>query len=97
MCLAGLWACSSPEVESPIDESIPAEPLFILLDAFRSGEQFFLRYRRGEKIYYAAGDLPGQLLLDRSDSGAVYDVPVVTSMGWMCKTGPPCVSSFSVR
>jgi phosphatidylserine/phosphatidylglycerophosphate/cardiolipin synthase-like enzyme len=83
MCLAVILtaACSNPDVEPPIDESIPAEPLFILLDAYRGDGQFYLRYKRGETIYYAAGDLPGQLDLNQSSPRERYDVPMVAPMG----------------
>ena len=50
-------ACSNPDVDPPIDESIPSDPLFILPDAYRGNQQYFLRYRRDDKIYYAVGDL----------------------------------------
>ena len=54
-------ACSSPEVEAPMDESISSDPPFILMDAYRGNEQYFLRYRRGQNIYYAVGDLAAQI------------------------------------
>ncbi|MDH4040055.1 MAG: phosphatidylserine/phosphatidylglycerophosphate/cardiolipin synthase family protein [Gammaproteobacteria bacterium] len=81
LALVLLSACSNPEVEPPIDESIPADPLFILLDAYKGNEQYFLRYRRGETIYYAAGDLPLELNTGQPAAHGNYDVPVVASMG----------------
>ena len=51
------------------------------MDAYRGKEQFFLRYRRGQEVFYAAGDLPGQLSRRETVPGASYDVPVVASMG----------------
>ncbi len=74
-------ACSNPDVEPPIDESIPADPLFVLLDAYKGNEQYFLRYRRGEQIYYAVGDLPVLASAAGSTQPEKYDVPLVTSMG----------------
>jgi len=76
-----LSACSNPEVEPPIDESISTEPIFVLLDAYRGNEQYFLRYRRGQSIYYAAGDLAGQTSAGRPATRDDYDVPVVAPMG----------------
>jgi len=75
-----LFGCSSPDVEPPIDESIPAEPLFLLLDAYRGNEQYFLRYRRGQNIYYAAGDLAGPADAEQPPLRDSYDVPVVAPM-----------------
>jgi cardiolipin synthase len=74
-------ACSNPDVEPPIDESIPSDPIFVLLDAYRGNEQYFLRYRRGQRIYYAAGDLVGQVGAGKSPKRDNYDVPVVAPMG----------------
>jgi cardiolipin synthase A/B len=76
----GVFACSNPEVEPPIDESIPSEPVFILLDAYKGNEQYFLRYRRGKTIYYAAGDLAGEVSPGETAESQSYDVPVVASM-----------------
>ena len=75
-----LAACSNPEVEPPIDESMSPDPIFILLDAFRGKDQYFLRYRRGEKIYYAVGDIIGQVAAAQSGSRETYDIPVVAPM-----------------
>jgi cardiolipin synthase len=73
-------ACSNSEIEPPIDESIPADPLFILLDAYRGQGQYFLRYRRGEEIYYAVGDLPELSMNGQQAAQQDYDVPVVAAM-----------------
>ena len=75
-----LVGCSNPDVEPPIDESIPSEPLFLLLDAYRGNEQYFLRYRRGENIYYAAGDLLGPIRAEQLPLRDAYDVPFVAPM-----------------
>lgn len=75
-----LIGCSNPDIEPPIDESIPPEPLFLLLDAYRGNEQYFLRYRRGENIYYAAGDLLGPVRAEQLPLRDAYDVPFVAPM-----------------
>ena len=80
LALAFLVACSNSELEPPIDESIPADPLFILLEAYKGQSQFFLRYRRGEEIYYAVGDLPKLSINGQLAAEKAYDVPVVTPM-----------------
>ncbi|RLA11811.1 MAG: hypothetical protein DRQ59_09010 [Gammaproteobacteria bacterium] len=72
-------ACSEPVIEPPIGETIPAEPLFILLDAYRGDDLYFLRYRRGEDIFYAAGDLNRPLARAPSLERR-YEVPVVSPM-----------------
>ncbi len=81
-CLAALLlvACSNSDIEPPIDESIPADPLFILLDAYRGTSQYFLRYRRGEEVYYAVGNLPAPLAAGEKALPGKYDVPVVAPM-----------------
>jgi len=68
--------CSQQTTEPPIDESIPPEPLMILLDAYRGEDQYFLRYQRGDEVFYAVGDLTRQL---REDPPRLerYDLPVV--------------------
>ncbi len=62
-------------------ESILADPLFVLLDAYKGNEQYFLRYRRGENIYYASGDLPLAAISGPVAEERNYDVPVVAAMG----------------
>jgi cardiolipin synthase len=57
LCL--LAACSSPDIVPPLGEEIPGEPVLEALDAYRGNDQYFLRYRQGSEIYYAAGDLKG--------------------------------------
>ena len=80
LAVALFVACSNPEFEPPIDESISAEPLFILLDAYRGQSQYFLRYHRGEEIYYAVGDLPELSMNGQRADQEAYDVPVVAPM-----------------
>ena len=50
-------ACQTSELAEPIGEEIPDEPVLIAIDAFRGNDQYFLRYRRGREVFYAAGDL----------------------------------------
>ncbi|RLA39870.1 MAG: hypothetical protein DRR06_18380, partial [Gammaproteobacteria bacterium] len=75
-----LVCCSSPVIDPPKDESIPSEPLFTLLDAYRGNEQYFLRYARGDKIYYAAGELKSRTSLPGTQENATYDTPTVTPL-----------------
>ena len=76
-----LGACFSTEKETPIDESLSAEPLFVLLDAYRGNEQFFLRYRRGQSIYYAAGEIVEPVSSQPITEQGQYDTPVIVPMG----------------
>ena len=80
LVLALLIACANSEPEPPIDESIPSDPVFVLLDAYKGNEQYFLRYLRGETVYYAVGDLPLALLTSQPTGVEDYDTPVVASM-----------------
>jgi len=75
-----VMGCSNPQPEPPIDESIPPDPVFVLLDAYKGNEQYFLRYRRGETVYYAVGDLPLAVIASRSAGSRSYDTPLVASM-----------------
>jgi cardiolipin synthase len=74
------WGCSVPEDEPTLDDSIPPEPLFILLDAYQGNEQYFLRYRRGDHIYYAAGDLKNRPATSIPSTPDRYEVPVVAPL-----------------
>jgi len=80
LVLALLTGCTNPEPEPPIDESIPSDPVFVLLDAYKGNEQYFLRYRRGETVYYAVGDFPFAVLSNQPEENRNYDVPLVGSM-----------------
>ncbi|MEE4145379.1 MAG: phosphatidylserine/phosphatidylglycerophosphate/cardiolipin synthase family protein [Halieaceae bacterium] len=51
-----------------------------MLDAYKSHEQYFFRYRRGETVYYAAGDIPVAALPGQPAEPRDYDVPVVASL-----------------
>jgi hypothetical protein len=59
---------------------VVSEPLFILLDAYKGNERFFLRYRRGDEIFYAAGDLKSRATLPGTRENKNYETPVVTSL-----------------
>ena len=75
-----LAACVSPEdQQAPIGEEIPDEPLFVLMDAYQGNEQYFIRYRRAEQVYYAAGDLSTQLPVEPGEASS-YDVPTIAPM-----------------
>jgi cardiolipin synthase len=50
------------------------------LDAYRGNDQYFLRYRRGANIYYAAGDLKGELPAPAPIDDLEYDTPTVAPM-----------------
>ena len=78
--LAFLAACSNPDIEPPMGESIPPDPLFVLLDAFKGNEQYFLRYRRDENIYYATGDFPVPAIAGPTVDDRNYDTPLVAPM-----------------
>ena len=80
LLLAFLAACSSPDIEPPIGESIPPDPLFVLLDAYKGNEQYFLRYRRNENIYYATGDFPVPAIVGPTVDDRNYDTPMVAPM-----------------
>ncbi len=54
--------------------------MFVLLDAYKGNEQYFLRYRRGEAVYYAVGDIPLAVLTSQPTEVRDYDTPVVASM-----------------
>ncbi len=52
-----LGSCSSPERTHPIGEEVPPDPPLLALEAYRGNDQYFLRYRREQEIFYAIGDL----------------------------------------
>ena len=53
------WGCTTGEVNEPIGEEIPPDPVMLAVEAYRGDAQYLLRYRRGEDTYYVAGDLQG--------------------------------------
>jgi hypothetical protein len=78
-CVLLIASCSAPEEQEPIGEDIPDEPLFILLDAYRGNERYFLRYRRDDEIFYVSGDLRTQFPSADAEE-ASYDIPTVAPM-----------------
>ena len=75
-----LLGCSVPEDDPTIDDSIPAEPLFILLEAYRGNEQYLLRYKRGDVVYYAAGDLKSEISTSQQPVADSFDIPIVAPL-----------------
>jgi cardiolipin synthase len=73
-----LCACTTRDISSPMGEEIPEDPVLLALEAFRGNEQYLLRYRRGEEVYYAAGDLKGGL--GNAADGSDYDLPQLAPM-----------------
>jgi cardiolipin synthase len=65
------------DVEPPSNEALLDEPLFELIDAYKGNQQYFLRYRRGASLFYAAGDLATPPPGADPQPGQDYDVPVV--------------------
>lgn len=78
--LALLCACTNGEVAQPIGEEIPPDPVLVALEAYRGENQYFLRYRRGQQIYYASGNLKGRAGFRQESGEAGYDVPAVKPM-----------------
>lgn len=73
-----LGACTTRDIASPPGEDISPDPVLLALEAYRGNEQYLLRYRRGDEIYYAAGDLKG-----RTQAGieqASYDIPQLATI-----------------
>ena len=68
-------SCSSPAPEQPRGEEVPDEEAIIAVDAYRGAGRYFLRYRRGEDFYYAAGNLKGRQLGQPGDTEASFDSP----------------------
>ena len=52
--------CTTGEINEPIGEDVPSDPVMLALEAYRGDAQYLLRYRRGEDTYYVAGDLQGR-------------------------------------
>lgn len=73
-------ACINREVSAPIGEEVSSEPVLLVMDAYRSTDQYFLRYRRGPDIFYAAGNLKGRGAADAADTNVAYQDPDVRSL-----------------
>ncbi|MEJ2531237.1 MAG: phosphatidylserine/phosphatidylglycerophosphate/cardiolipin synthase family protein [Halioglobus sp.] len=78
--IALLCACTNGEVDQPIGEEIPPDPVLVALEAYRGEDQYFLRYRRGEEVYYASGNLRGRASSTPEAGEAGYGVPAVKPM-----------------
>lgn len=68
-----LVSCTSSPLEQPPGEEVPDEDSLLALEAYRGSDRYFLRYRRGEDIYYTAGDLKGRQLLQADSPAREFD------------------------
>ena len=68
--------CTTGEVNEPIGEEIPPDPVMLALEAYRGEAQYLLRYRRGEDTYYVAGDLQGPTQSPQREQS--YQMPGLT-------------------
>ena len=75
-----LCACTNGEVAQPIGEEIPPDPVLVALEAYRGEDRYFLKYRRGEAIYYASGNLKGRAGFRSEAAEPGYDIPAVKPM-----------------
>ncbi len=80
--LALIAACTPLSLKPPIGEEIPPEPLLLALEAYRGQNQYFLRYRRGNDIFYATGDLKLRAPGVSPAVGAEFDAPQLVSMNY---------------
>ena len=78
MTVLTLVACTNGEIVEPIGEEIPPVPVLLALEAFRGNDQYLLKYRRGDEIYYAAGDLKGRP--ETPASRPSYDIPQLSTI-----------------
>lgn len=78
LSVLAIGACTSGDVASPPGEGIPPDPILLALEAYRGNDQYLLRYRRGNEIYYAAGDLKIRGQADQERPG--YDIPQLATM-----------------
>jgi len=74
-------ACQTSELAEPLGEEVPDEPVLLAIDAFRGNDQYFLRYRRGQEIFYAAGDLKSANTDSLSPLPTQYDTPTMSPLG----------------
>lgn len=77
---ACLYTCSTPEPVLPIGEDVPPYPPLLALEAYRGNDQYFLRYRRENEIFYIAGDLKGKTLAGLPRTDEAYGTPTLTPM-----------------
>jgi phosphatidylserine/phosphatidylglycerophosphate/cardiolipin synthase-like enzyme len=76
LAVAASWSCTTGEINEPIGEEIPPEPVMRALEAYRGDTQYLLRYRRGQDTYYVAGDLQGRTRASQQDER--YEMPDLT-------------------
>ncbi len=86
-------ACQTSELAEPIGEEVPDDPALVAIDAFRGSDQYFLRYRRGREVFYAAGDLKSGNSGEAAPLTDRYDTPNVSALepdpdgDWLSLTG----------
>jgi cardiolipin synthase A/B len=73
-------ACQTSELAEPLGEEVPDDPVLVAIDAFRGNDQYFLRYRRGQEIFYAAGDLKSANADALSPLPDRYDTPTMSPL-----------------
>ena len=73
-------ACQTSELAEPLGEEVPDDPVLVAIDAFRGNDQYFLRYRRGQEIFYAAGDLRSANADALSPLPTSYDTPTMSPL-----------------
>ena len=77
---ACLYTCSTPEPVLPIGEDVPPYPPLLALEAYRGNDQYFLRYRRENEIFFIVGDLKGKTLAGPPLTDEAYGTPTLTPM-----------------
>lgn len=73
-------ACGTQGPEAPIGEAVPDEDALIAVEAYRGEGRYFLRYRRGESYFYAAGDLKGRALLQNIEQASNFEAAQVEAL-----------------
>ena len=73
-------SCSSPGLETFIGEDVPDEHALLAVEAYRGNDRYFLRYRRGAQIYYAAGDIKGRQLFQTRNPNKGYEAAQFDSL-----------------
>ncbi|MEP1472830.1 MAG: phosphatidylserine/phosphatidylglycerophosphate/cardiolipin synthase family protein [Halieaceae bacterium] len=80
LILATGIACQTSEMVQPLGEEVPDTPALLAVDAFRGNDQYFLRYQRGQEIFYAAGDLKTTSTAAPAPSNDSYDTPTMSPL-----------------
>ncbi|MEH6588662.1 MAG: phosphatidylserine/phosphatidylglycerophosphate/cardiolipin synthase family protein [Halioglobus sp.] len=73
-------SCINSDLSAPIGEDIPDQPILLALEASRGNDQYFLKYQRGNDIYYAAGDLKGRSAPDSPVKETRYQTATVETL-----------------